>query len=322
MITGSLDLPRLRLAATPTPVQRADQLAVALGLGQGRLWVKRDDLTGLAGGGTKARRFEYLCADALHHGCDTLVTGGGEQSNHVRLAAAAAGRVGLRCVLVMGAERPSRPQGNVLLAHLAGARFVWLGEVGQDATERAVGAVAAAEEADGARPYAVPINGPGSVADLGSVALAAELHEQLGDVDRVVLAFATGSTMAGLAVGIGSFDRLHGIDTGVQADPLEAVGAKAVRIAALAGRPRPDGRPHIDRSQVGAGYDDPPPAAEAAITLAARTEGLVLDPIYTARAVAGLGDAVRRGAIDPDERIVLLHTGGQPALFTVRNERW
>src|SRR5439155_14571187 len=135
-------LDRLQLAHLPTPLEQMDRLGAALDMEPGALWVKRDDCTGLAGGGNKARKLEYLCAEALAQGCDTFVTGGGRQSNHARMTAAAANRLGLACTLVLGGGEPSRPTGNVVLDHLMAADLVWADDAGYYAIEDAIDAAA------------------------------------------------------------------------------------------------------------------------------------------------------------------------------------
>src|SRR5712692_5618675 len=150
---------RLRLAHLPTPLEPMERLGARLGMVTGALWVKRDDATGLAGGGNKARKLEYLCADAIERGCDTLVTGGGRQSNHVRMTAAAANRLGLACTIVLGAEEPSTPSGNLLLDELMGADIVWADDWEYYAVEAEITATCDRLRAAGQRPYAMPIGG-------------------------------------------------------------------------------------------------------------------------------------------------------------------
>src|SRR5438034_1363420 len=191
-------------------------VGAALGLEPGALWVKRDDCTGLAGGGNKARKLEYLCAEAIADGCDTLVTGGGRQSNHVRMTVAAANRLGLGCTVVLAGGRPSRPTGNVLLDYLLGADVVWIDDAGYYATEAAIDHTCARLRADGRRPYAMPIGGASVTGALGYVAAADELVGQLPDVDLVVTADGSGGTHAGLVAGLGDHERVLGVDVGTR----------------------------------------------------------------------------------------------------------
>jgi D-cysteine desulfhydrase family pyridoxal phosphate-dependent enzyme len=319
--TAALDR-RLPLAHVPTPLEAADRLGAALGMDAGALWVKRDDCTGLAGGGNKARKLEYLCAEAVAQGCDTLVTGGGRQSNHARMTAAAANRLGLACTLVLAGGRPSVPTGNVVLDLVLGVDIEWTENTGYYATEAAIEAASRRLAAEGRRPFAVPIGGASAVGALGYVAAAAEIEAQLPGVELVVVADGSGGTHAGLAAGFGDHRRVLGIDVGTRPDLDEQVPAKAAETAVLAGLPSPDGACAIDHDRFGPGYGAPTDDCREAIDLAARTEGLVLDPVYTGKGLAGLVAARREGRIGPATRTVFLHTGGMPALFASRYSAW
>ena len=297
----------------------------------GALWVKRDDLTGLAGGGNKARKLEYLCADALAQGADVLVTGGGAQSNHVRMTAAAANRLDLACVVVIAGPRPRLPSGNIVLLALFGAEMVWTGEGGlmdYDVVEAAIDETADRLAAAGRRPYRMPIGGATAVGALGYVQAAAELREQAeaawgGDpVDVVVVADGSGGTHAGLAAGLGHLGLVLGVDVGARQDLDTQVPAKAAAVAARAGLPAPGGQLRLDQGRIGGGYGEAGDDCRAAVLLAARTEGLVLDPVYTGKAMAGLVAARGDGSIGASSRTVFLHTGGTPALFAAPYASW
>jgi len=299
------------LGTWPTPVEPAPRLAAAAGLAADALWIKRDDLSGLGGGGNKVRKLQYTCAQALAAGATTLVTSGAPQSNHARLTAAAAARLGLRAVVVLGGERPALSQGNLALDHLAGARLAWLPgatpERLRDGVERQAGLV----RDEGGVPFVIPFGGSSSFSARGYADCGAELLDQLPGIDHVVVAFGSGGTMAGLVASL-SAERVIGIDTGAVPDPratlnelLDGMSGVAVRRADL----------WIDRDQVGAGYATLTPDAAAAMRLAARTEGIFLDPTYTARALAGLIACVADGRIGHRDRTVFLHTGGLPGLF-------
>jgi D-cysteine desulfhydrase len=281
------------LGTWPTPLDEAPRLARSLGLDQ--LWIKRDDLTGLGGGGNKVRKLQYTCAEALAAGAATLITSGAAQSNHARLTAAAAARLGLRCVLVLAGERPLTSRGNLLLDALAGAEIVWAGSAPP-------AEVVEAERAKRYRPYVVPFGGSSVASAQGYVDCAREIESQLPDVDQVVVAVGSGGTMAGLVRALGP-ERVLGIDTGAVPDVVKTVAELAGDVDPAALR--------IDRGQVGAGYAKLTEKVREALKLAARTEGLFLDPIYTGRALAGLiaGGLPRRG------RTVFLHSGGLPGLF-------
>jgi D-cysteine desulfhydrase family pyridoxal phosphate-dependent enzyme len=320
---------RLPLAVLPTPLEPADRLGAALGMEPGALWVKRDDVTGLGAGGNKARKLEYLCADALARGADVLVTGGGPQSNHVRMTAAAANRLGLGCAVVMAGPRPETSTGNVLLVEILGAGLTWTGlREGLDyaAIEAAIDEAADGLAAEGRRPYRMPIGGATAVGALGYVRAAGELQEQaaarFGHVELVVVAAGSGGTHAGLAAGMGDLDRILGVDVGARPDLDQAVPAKAAEAAALAGLPAPAGAVHVDHGRVGRGYGAPTEECRQAVLMAARTEGLLLDPVYTGKAMAGLVAARATGQIGPATRTVLLHTGGLPALFAAPYAGW
>ena len=313
---------RTPLAHLPTPLERADRLADALGIEPGRLWVKRDDCTGLAAGGNKARKLEYLCADALATGCDTLVTGGGRQSNHVRMTAAAANRLGLGCTLVLGSGPPKVPTGNVVLDHVLDPDIVWAGDLDYYGVEAAIVAEAERLRDTGRTPYVVPIGGASTLGALGYVLAADELREQVDDIALVVVADGSGGTHAGLAAGLGSHDQVLGVDVGTRPDLDEVVPAKAAEVAALAGRPAPSGTCAIDHDSYGEDYGDPTSECREALRLAARTEGLLLDPVYSGKAMVGLMAASRAGRLPDAGAIVFLHTGGLPAIFAARYADW
>jgi D-cysteine desulfhydrase family pyridoxal phosphate-dependent enzyme len=300
-----------------------DRLGAELGFPSGGLLVKRDDLTALAGGGNKVRKLELLCADALDHGADTLVTGGGRQSNHVRMTAAAANRLGLACTVVLASERPDVSTGNVVLDELLGPEMVWAGDLDYPALEARIVAEADRLRANGRAPYAIPIGGASTIGALAYVAAARELSAQVHDVDLVVVADGSGGTHAGLAAGFGDHSKVLGIDVGTRPDLDEAVPNMAADVAALANLPSPSGSVRIDHERFGRGYGEPTDACRDALLLAARREGIVLDPVYTGKAMAGLIAAVREERVAPSsQRVVFMHTGGMPALFSSRYAGW
>jgi L-cysteate sulfo-lyase len=298
--------PRLPLSTWPTPVEPAPRLARALGLGADDLLVKRDDLTGLGGGGNKIRKLEWTVGAALAEGAHTLVTTGAPQSNHARLTAAAAARAGMAAVLVFPGRPGGPAAGNLVLDALFGAEIVWAGDVDHE------GLAAAAADVVDTRPGAalIPFGGSSPTGALGYVEAARELHAQVPDLDTVVVALGSGGTMAGLVAELGA-DAVLGVHTGAVDDPAATV---AGLLAGLASRV-PAERLRIRLDQVGAGYATQTDAVADAMLLAARTEGLVLDPVYTGRAMAGLVAAAEDGTVRPGTRTVLLHTGGLPGLF-------
>ncbi|MCE3033147.1 pyridoxal-phosphate dependent enzyme [Streptomyces sp. CMSTAAHL-2] len=303
--------PPVPLGTFPTPLEPAPRLAAALGLGPEDLWVKRDDLTGLGGGGNKIRKLEWTVGAALAEGADTLVTTGAAQSNHARLTAAAAARLGLDVVLVLrGAPGASR-SGNLALDGLFGARLAWAGEVDQAGLDAAAAEVCARLRAEGRRPALIPFGGSGALGARGYARCGEELRAQLPGLRTAVVALGSGGTMAGLIAALGTGSVL-GVDVGALADPAAAVVAFA---APLASEEVVAERLRVRRDQVGAGYAALTEPVAEALRLAARTEGIVLDPTYTGRALAGLAAAVRDGDVRPGEKTVFVHTGGLPGLF-------
>lgn len=280
----------ITLASWPTPLEPAPRLAGALRLDH--LWIKRDDLTGLGGGGNKVRKLQYTCAAALEAGADHLVTTGAPQSNHARLTAAAAARLGLRCTLVLAGDPPTGTRGNLLLNALAGATVVF------------AGSTPPAEVAATIDGFNIPMGGTSPLGARGYADCARELLTQLPDLDTVVVALGSGGTMAGLVSALGP-DRVLGVDVGALPDPRTVV----TDLLSSLGTPVAPSALRVDGSQIGAGYATLTDAARAALELAARTEGLFLDPTYTARALAGLAANPLPG------KVVFLHSGGLPGLF-------
>ncbi|MDV7217822.1 D-cysteine desulfhydrase family protein [Streptomyces prunicolor] len=298
--------PPVELAAFPTPVEPAPRLATAIGLGPDDLWIKRDDLTGLGGGGNKIRKLEWTVGAALAEGADTLVTTGAPQSNHARLTAAAGARVGLDVVLVLRGSPGVSRSGNLALDGLFGARIAWAGDVDRAGLDRAAAEVCEQLRTSGAKPALIPFGGSSALGARGYVRCGEELREQLPDLRTAVVALGSGGTMAGLVISLGA-DAVLGVDVGALPEPAAAVSE-------FAGLPASEGL-RFRRDQIGGGYATLTAPTADALTLAARTAGLVLDPTYTGRAMAGLIAAVRDGDIRPGERTVFVHTGGLPGLF-------
>jgi len=327
--------PRFRLGTLPTPLHELPRLRAALG-GPGRcprILVKRDDLTGLALGGNKVRKLEFIVGEALRDGATFLVTAGAVQSNHCRLTAAAARIAGLGVALVLGttADEPQL-QGNLLLDTLLGAELHFFRmQPGQSAALAARAEAARVDEvldelrARGERPSFAPVGGSTATGALGYVAASLELIGQLADASESPswLYYASGSrgTQAGLALGArlyGAPYRLRGIAvSGGESEKREIARRIAGEAAERLGRDvrLEDDELITDEGYIGEGYGIPSPAAIEAIRLLARTEAIFLDPVYSAKAMAGLIDHVRRGILRPDETVVFLHTGGAPALF-------
>jgi L-cysteate sulfo-lyase len=323
--------PRVHFAHLPTPLEPMPNLTRRLG--GPRLYVKRDDCTGLGTGGNKTRKLEFLVGDALAQGADTLITHGAVQSNHVRQTAAAACRYGLACEGLLERRVPGHgPEyeatGNVLLDRLFRARLRFVAaDTDMDA---ACAEVADEVRARGGRPYVIPGGGSSPVGALGYVNAALELLQQANDrglrIDLVVVGTGSTGTQAGVVAG------LEGANAGIDvqgicvrrpaATQIEAVLRTANATAAHLGL-----RGDIDRARVlangdyvGDGYGIPTSGTLEAIRLAAETEGLLLDPVYTGKAMAGLIDLCRKGFFRPDQNVVFLHTGGAAALFAYRAE--
>ncbi len=322
-------LPRERFAFLPTPLVELPRLSARLG--GPHLWMKRDDQTGLGFGGNKVRKLEFLVGDALSRGCDALVTSGAGQSNHCRQTAAAAAAVGLGCVLALGGEEPEGPStGNLLLDRLFGATIRWCGP--RRKGER-VGALLDELRAAGRRPYEIPYGGSNEVGALGFVAAMGELKAQLAERRMedatVVVASSSGGTQAGMAVGADLFHlpvRIVGVaidkDEGA-GGPYEAQLANlANRIASRLGMrvEYTADRFDVRSDYLGGGYGVVGDLEREAIRLVARAEGILLDPVYTGRAMGGLVDLVRRGGLGPGEPVIFWHTGGAPALFARADE--
>ena len=309
---------RVRLAHLPTPLEAMERLTDELG--GPRLLVKRDDCTGLALGGNKARKLEHLCAEALAAGCDTLVTGGGPQSNHVRMTTAAANRLGLGCHVALAGTAATRPSGNLLLDQVLGAQLHFVGPVDYYELEAAIGAVVAHVADQGHRPFAIPVGGASVTGVVAYADAVDELYDQLGadSVDVIVVADGSGGTHAGLLAGINGRARVVGVDVGTRPDLDAVVPRLAAEAAARTGRLPPPSRADIDHDRFGSGYGAVTDTAVEAIELIGRLEGVVLDPVYTGKAMAGLLAAVRDGRIGSDETVVFWHTGGAPALFADR----
>lgn len=321
-------LPRLRLASLPTPLEPAKRLSQLVGGPE--IWFKRDDLTGFGLGGNKIRKLEFLAADAVAQGADTLVTGAGPQSNHVRMTMAVAARLGLKGVAVFHGARPAETQGNLLLDELFGAELIFTGNPDRSQLDGRIVAEAARLRAEGRRPYVIGRGGASPLGCTGYVAASLELFNQLADqnlhFDTLVCATGSGGTHAGLLVGAAWLQpgyRVYGITVSrPRAECLarleKLTGETAALLDLSAAVSRQEMVIHAD--YIGAGYDLATPAGLEAIRLVARTEGIVLDPVYTGKAMAGLLDLIRRGELDRRHKVLFLHTGGAPSLFAYAPE--
>ncbi|TWD17483.1 D-cysteine desulfhydrase [Streptomyces sp. T12] len=301
----------VRLGTWPTPLEPMPRLAESLGLGAEDLWIKRDDLVGLGGGGNKIRKLEWLCGAAVAEGATHLVTTGAPQSNHARLTAAAGARLGLETVLVLAGTPDIAAQGNLALDALFGATCVWAGAVDGPALTAAAEEVASRLRAEGALPAVIPFGGSSALGARGYASCGHELLMQDPGLDTVVVAVGSGGTMAGLVHALGA-RRVLGVHCGAVSDPA---GAVATLASELSGAPLAPDSLRLRMDQVGESYSTLAAPVMDAMNRTARSEGIALDPVYTGRAVAGLIAAVADGDITPGRRTVFLHTGGLPGLF-------
>jgi len=280
--------------------------------------VKRDDQSGIALGGNKIRKLEYVLAEAQANGARTLVTVGGAQSNHCRLTAALAARHGMDCIVVLSGEPDLNLNGNVLLDHLFGARIIWTTLAEREYVHRAAFEQAWAE---GKRPFLIPLGASTPVGAVGYYTAFQEFISQGVDTDWIVVASSSAGTQAGLVLGAKSTG-WKGKILGISIDhPAAELQGEAARLASEAAE-RLDMTLRFDPEEVlvndgylGGGYAVMGKPEIEAIRLFARTEGLLLDPVYTGRAAAGMIDLIRQGYFKEKDRILFLHTGGTPALF-------
>ena len=308
---------RLHFAHLPTPIEELPRLSDHLS--GPRILVKRDDQTGLAFGGNKTRKLEFLVAEAQEQGAKTLISGGALQSNHCRQTAAAAARFGFDCILVLNGEMPEKPSANLLLDQLFGAEIVAIADrkerdrVLQETFDKAV--------ADGRKPYLVPYGGSSPTGALGYAFAMEEFMKQNIHADWIVFGTSSGGTHAGLVLGQRVFG-FKGKVLGISIDEPEEWLKSHVSALASDASEKLGERIEFTQSDVlanadycEAGYGVLTDAEREAVNLFAKYEGLLLDPVYTGRAAAGMIDLIRKGFFKKDETVLFWHTGGQPALF-------
>jgi D-cysteine desulfhydrase family pyridoxal phosphate-dependent enzyme len=310
-------IPRLRLAHLPTPIDELPRLSSTLG--GPRIFVKRDDQTGLAFGGNKTRKLEFLVAEAQEQGAGMLISAGAIQSNHCRQTAAAAARYGFECTLVLTGEMPNRHSANILLDHLFGARIVNVAD--RRDRDRVLQETFAQALAAGKKPYLVPYGGSSSTGALGYAFAMQEFLNQGIHADWIVFATSSGGTHAGLVLGQRMFG-FEGKVLGISIDESAEWLQEHVSVLASSTSEKLGPRIEFDPADVmandtycRAGYGVLTDSEREAIHLFARSEGLLLDPVYTGRAAAGLVDLIQKGFFKKSETILFWHTGGQPALF-------
>ena len=322
------NLSRIQINLLPTPLVELKRLSAVLG--GPRIFMKRDDLTGLGLGGNKTRKLEFLLGDALSQNCDVVITGGAIQSNHCRQTAAASAAAGLECHLALGGKRPAFPNGNLLLDYLFGAIVYWCGE--QKRGEQ-IPQIAEKLRSEGRRPYIIPFGGSNAIGAMGFVAAVNELKNQIkamnNMVDYVILPSSSGGTHAGLTVGVDIYSISTevigiGIDRGESGNPayeseLAILANKIAEKLNIQSRYTPD-QFQMRYEYFGGGYKAVSDLEREAIQLVARNTGILLDPIYSGRAMGGLIDMIRNKQFSSSDTVLFWHTGGTPAIFEFARE--
>ena len=322
--------PRRRYTPGETPLEKAPRLTEALGGPD--IYIKRDDLLGLAAGGNKTRKLEFLVADALAQGADTLITCGAVQSNHCRLTLAAAVKEGLDCRLVLEERVPGtynpEASGNNFLFNLMGVEKVTVVHRDSDMM-KAMDKAADEVKAEGRKAYVIPGGGSNPIGATGYVACAQEImaqtFEQGIDIDYVVCASGSAGTHAGLVTGF------YGCNMNVPVLGINVSRTKQAQEELVYGLVEKTAQ-HVGLNfeipreavtcfdeYVGPGYSLPTPGMAEAVRMVARTEGILLDPVYTGKTMAGLIDLVRKGFFNKDDTVLFLHTGGSPALYVYQD---
>ncbi len=318
--------PRRRYTEGQTPMEKLERLTAAVG--GANIYIKRDDLLGLTAGGNKTRKLEFLVADALKQGADTLITCGGIQSNHCRLTLAAAVKEGLKCRLILSEITPGSYHtgagGNVFLYHMLGAENIKVVPWGSDLMAEMEQAADKVKE-EGRKPYIVPMGGSNALGALGYVACAEEIMQQAFfsgvPIDHIVVACGSAGTYSGLLFG------LRGNNCNLPITGISVLNSKEVlqrRIAEIIENiadylrvnvPIPQEAVSLFDEYLGEGYTVPTAGMIEAVRLVARTEGILLDPTYTGKAMAGLIDLTRKGYFKKSDNVLFLHTGGLPGLY-------
>ncbi|MFZ5754799.1 MAG: D-cysteine desulfhydrase [Bacillota bacterium] len=325
--------PRRRYTEGKTPIEKLPRFSEAIG--GPNIYIKRDDLLGLTSGGNKTRKLEFLVADALAQGADTLITCGAVQSNHCRLTLSAAVKEGLKCRLVLeervaGSYKPEA-SGNNFLFHLLGVEKVYVVPGGSNMMQE-MEKVAQEVAAEGKKAYIIPGGGSNEIGATGYVACAQEILEQTFEkglnIDHIVCPSGSAGTHAGLVTGFYGCNAnipISGINVSRKKDVQEELVYKlvektAARVGIKNGVPR-EAVVCYDE-YVGPGYSLPTPEMIEAVNLLAKTEGILLDPVYTGKAMAGLIGLVRKGYFKKDDNVLFIHTGGSPALYAYTQEFW
>ena len=309
-------LPRVPLGLFPTPIQKLENISSLL---HTNVYIKRDDLTGLGLGGNKIRKLEFLLADAQLQGAEVVFTTGGAQSNHAMLTAAAAGKLGMRAILILKKRGVTECVGNQLLEHLMDTEVIFMDT---DDYADIYAEMDRVGQSIGEPYYKIPCGGSNALGSLGYVACAEEIAEQGIPIDHLICAEGSGGTMAGLALGAKVFlpgTTVHGMT--VDTDPFDKITPALMReSASLLGFPNLEitGDNYRLREMWGPGYAIPSEEGNAAISLIAQQEGLFLDPVYTGKAFAGLLAMAEEGTFRKDDRVLFLHSGGVGGLFAIQ----
>lgn len=321
-------LPKASLGYFPTPLIELTRLSKTLG--GPNIYMKRDDNTGLALGGNKTRKLEYIIGDALAKGADTVITAGAIQSNHCRQTAGAAASLGLECHLVLGGEEPEQPQGNLLLDKVYGCHIHWTGEnrKGED-----IPALVAQLKAEGKKPYVIPYGGSNELGAVAFIEAYKELNAQREalkvDFSYIIFASSSGATHAGLMLG-NKILQTHSQIVGINIDKGEmdkvpfdehivSLANSTAQLIAADYQFTADDL-ILNSDYVGDGYGVIGELEKEAIALTAQNEGILLDPVYTGRAMGGLIDMIRTGQIKATDNVLFWHTGGAPALFAYADD--
>lgn len=319
----TLTLPRKSLALLPTPIMKLERLSKYLG--GPTIYMKRDDQTGLGFGGNKTRKLEFLFGEAIARGCDTVITGGAEQSNHCRQTAAAAAMAGMECHLVLGGEAPEIPDGNYLLDTLFDANIHWTGELRKG---EKIPDITKELTQQGKKVYMIPYGGSNAVGAAGYVVAMTEVDIQLKemglDIAAMVFATSSGGTHAGMTVGA-SITGYKGDIYGIKIDKEAIKGTPYTELlkdlsndtAQLFGVDRifKSSDFIVNNDYLGDGYGVIGDLEREAIQLCARLEGILVDPVYTGRAFGGFMDVIQQGKYSREDNLLFWHTGGSPAIF-------
>jgi len=322
------NLPKASLGYFPTPLIELSRLSAKLN--GPKIYMKRDDNTGLALGGNKTRKLEYIIGDALAKGADTVITAGAIQSNHCRQTAGAAASLGLECHLVLGGEEPEQPQGNLLLDKVYGCHIHWAGEnrKGED-----IPALVTQLKAEGKKPYVIPYGGSNELGAVAFIEAYKELNAQREalkvDFSHIIFASSSGATHAGLMLGNKMLET-HSQIVGINIDKGEmdkvpfdehivSLANSTAQLIAADYQFTADDL-ILNSDYVGDGYGMIGELEKEAIALTAQNEGILLDPVYTGRAMGGLIDMIRTGQIKATDNVLFWHTGGAPALFAYADD--